>query len=409
MLYNHKHQHWHNSEHLREHREIFNKLDEPYQRLMQPDPYFSLWNKDELQPLHEYAASIQNEEFTIDNLKKYIYRKKPADLNTVDRSIIKLMQDLKDSDLATRQKADEHIINLVTYIKERQAVHGSTKEKLGEAKKEWKGLPPAVESVWEGSKKTLGAYAERFNNSKGKDKVVMIAGVAASLLILRQIYKSAQKHKNRGGFLGFIAKTTHLGGKTLILTGGAFLGYSALQAVNRTIERTRGRPLVNIGAYGMGIEGGGIFPAIKGDQETWNAAKHKKELNDAWAQLKGESLPVEEFLDFTSNDDEKKKYACGLVNLMFLDTKDLVKLYRQSARTKTINHDKASKSPFDASKYSPEKSPDGLTPTQRYNLVQKILDAFGYLDPADLSKVDKDKITDDQMNMSISQLALERL
>lgn len=290
-----------------------------------------------------HFSDANPESITEEQLKAYISTNIGLGVTTF---LDKLFTDRTDANSAVRLEADKKIGALVLYLNKRRQVLSDTKNKLQSASED-KELPTPAHQAWEITKNIAGGFMDGFNASSGKEKLVMIAGAVTAYIALSRLVQSHRYIKNAAGVM--------LGTGVLV---------AAIGALNKSIEKTTGRPLFT-------FDPKNIAPVFTESQEQWDAAKHEKELEAEWKKLSQNSIPVEEITEMVSEDKEKRKYAFAIANICALSMKEFEALYKNHQSAKSIPNSKAPSTVF----YD-----DHLTATERFNLVEEIANDMQLLD-----------------------------
>ncbi len=327
------------------------------------------------------------------DLKKYVDElTSPIAPGSIQKDIVDAFHILEDrtQDPEDRSEAEQKLNRLCAFIPSRNALVKNTQQNLKGLKASQQELPSGIEFVKDNVTKTLGACVDGFSNATGQEKAVMLAGVVAAYLVIRNMWQGSKDSQ----FAQFA--------KNGVLTaGGLGLGYLALQSVNKAVEKTRGRPLIDHRLFG----GKGSwtqlpsFPAVNppylgsvigSDQKTWEEKQLAQTIDRAHDELQSGPKGVLEdiFAKQSISDADKPKASqenhildgspenkefmrkrrgnvAGIMNLSTLSVAAFRTLY-ESSKDSGIIEEKASGYP-----HQPFKK-DGLTSVERFQLVHEV-------------------------------------
>lgn len=240
----------------------------------------------------------------------------------------------------------------------------------------------------------------------------MLAGAVAAFLMLRNLLKSSD---------GAAPNASKLGKNLLKFGGGGLLVYMGLQAANKTVEKTRGRPLVDhkfLGGKGAwnqlpsfpALNPPGFGWAIGSEQKEWNEEVFAQTVDRARNELQsgprgvldkifvehkidGDILNIKEDLPFTKEHEElmrkRRGNVAGMMNLATMDVPAFQELYETSRANNGNTDEHAAGYP-----HRPFKK-DGLMAAERFELIKQValairmIDTAGKIQPINEKRKDK--------------------
>jgi hypothetical protein len=303
-----------------------------------------------------HFASLRKEKITKEDVEEY-FAKKKGDHTDIERRIVAYLKYIKDppedSTKEARVEQGRQFNLFVEYLQARNEILTDTREKIGEIEPEDPELPLGLDPAWNSTKDAFGAAVEGFQDATGRQKVTMLAGAFAALMLLRTIWKGNGKdNKFKKGVRWIIGGT---------VTAAAF------HAMNKAVEQSRGQPLISTAP-----KGGWRLPNWMPTEGEWDATKHRKRLDAVWKDLRSSNMPVENFSDFVT-DGSPQRYAFAIANISTL-TVDEMKVLYESNKAKPQIADSDSNYP------SNPFSRDFLTPIERFSLVEEICHDLGLID-----------------------------
>ncbi|MCB9808672.1 hypothetical protein H6770_05480 [Candidatus Peribacteria bacterium] len=306
----------------------------------------TLQSKTDAKRFLDTFSIYQQNAWTEGDIEQYAKLHANTDPNSISTFLLNILLKRRDPDVHIRLAADTQLNNLLEYLNKRRDILNETRDELSYAS-ERQEFPTPAHEAWDKTKEIAGGFLDGFNNGTGKEKLTMIAGAVVALMLLRKMMDSSKKFKTAVGVA--------IGGSVLV---------AAIGALNRTVERTSGKPIFN-------LEGGPWFPMVTETQEQWDAQKHERELNLEWKRLREKGIPVDVITSIVSTNEEKRRYAFGITNVCALDMKELQALYLQHRNNKIIPESVMPRAVFDE---------DHLSETERFILVEDIAHDLRCLD-----------------------------
>ncbi len=329
---------------------------------------FKKWKKETPGAQEIFDALEQIKTPTIEDVRGYLEDRqeqgKSADFDEELRTKLETVDD-PAADSKERLKAEHYLKILVEYIQKRNVWLKESRDKMNSIMDQPE-LPGLTNTMWEGTKDTVAACVEGFKEASGKEKVLMLAGTVAGFLMLRMLWNEAGKIPGSSGM------------KKILKFGlGAGVTWMAFEAVNKTLEKTRGRPLVNWHGWlpeTPAAPFNNIWNRLPGQtQEQWDAEVHQNEIDRIANELRRMEVPEDFLKDMPS---ENANYVFGIANLSTLSVDIFEKLYESG---------KSSRSIADGNSLYPQRpkrddKKSKLSPVERFALVQKVGQTLGLID-----------------------------
>lgn len=322
---------------------------------------------------------IDNDDINDGMLRIYLEEKSranEADEKQKDKKLSKFEQGLLDairirhdprSSTEEVVKADKLIQRVVTFIRKRQKVVRESHEEIAKLK-DTVEKPYAIDTAIDKTKSIVETCWEGFQKANGKDKALMLGGLAASVLFGYFIYSSVG-----GKGKGALRNTAGV-----ILGGG--LAYLILSAAAKEIDKKAGRPLFKTGwTNDLRIPFTDTpipYPTIR-SQEEWDVQKHEEEVERMRSHLLSAHVPPE-LLDKIS-PMKRGKYIKGIIDFATMDVQAFGALYENYKNVKMIPEEDPLVphlpvgGKIDDPKYK-------LTPLERFVLMEDIGKTLGIID-----------------------------
>lgn len=288
----------------------------------------------------KYAEDLERE-----NSKKMDPPKKP--LTAFEQELIHTVKLVKpDNNIEpSRLEAENTLMNMVSFVNKRN-------EYLDEAQQSRKRLhesevlPGFTGMVLDTGKKAISLTIEPFRAATGKEKMVMLAGLATGILAVRYV-------------ASLLPKGTSVMKKLMWSAFGLSATYMALETWNRTTKEVTGSSLMEM---------------VKGDQfrtpEGLQKVRQERELDEVYKQVAGHTIPVH-VIDALDIPEENKHYILGIDALSNLSVEQFLRLYEISKTHQRI--------PDNDPIYGLNADEDFLTPFKRFILVREIGETMGFI------------------------------
>lgn len=299
-----------------------------------------------------------------------------ANLTLFEERLKEQMDNLKDDDPSIRAIAITQVTALKDYLNERNSVVAQSREDLEEFSPDYPESAPALTNIYEKGKELMGGAVDGFFDSSttNLERGAMLVGVYLSYLMIRKGIEAAFGGERKGFFKGILGSAVGLGGI-----------YLAAEAVNKTIEKSRGYPLWTLGEA----------PGIHTSEEDWRSDLLEKEVAQAIRQLRSSNFPSELFAGY--ENDPKRKYVFAIGNIGTLTVGEWKELYENNFAAKTLsNADPYPNSPFEE---------DYLNETERFFLLEDIGKTLKIIGDKKMA----DKLIEQKKHMSIIHLALDEV
>ncbi len=300
----------------------------------------------------EFLDSFRDGPVDVDVIKGYFEEKAAADtpLTALDREIETALTDLKSSDPAVRDQANNSLERLVRYANARNTFFDEAQYNRTQFATE-RVSTPFIDNTIGAVKAITVPVIEGFKQADGKEKMLMLAGAAVAVMLMRSVY-AMLPGKGQGG---------------LKKVAGAIVGTGVLimafEALNKSMEKTRGTPLISKKLNGS------LFPEFSAwDKDT---LENDKAIEEAVERLKGAQVP-QSFIDEMGIPDVEKKTVIAIDALGDMNVESFVNMYEQA-------RDDGKRIPDHSALYSPIV-PDQLNPTERFALVEDMAKTIGLVD-----------------------------
>ncbi len=285
---------------------------------------------------------------------------------------LKTMED-PNADSKSRVEAEQKIQKLLQYLKDRNQKMDESRSSLVNMDFERQvSSTRMIDTVWDKTKSALSATTEGFMNADGKDKIVMAAGVLAAFFMARALWT---KLGGGNSTVGKFAKGT------VGLGLGLGVSWMALEAVNKAVEKTTGKPFML--KKGEDYMPRVFVPGMGQTIDEWHASRYQYELQKTYEQMKASNMPpefVNQLLGDVGGKSQDLRFTKGIVNLSTLSIPEFHNLYLSSKNAAAIP---------DNGLFPTRPLPDDskvpgsfLSPIERFAMVKQMGIALGLIDPA---------------------------
>lgn len=301
-----------------------------------------------VQTLFDACAEVNPVELA--TLDEYIsWREANAGLQPFDQDVKRTIDTIRTSkNPADALAAEKKIQRLIDAINNRNLVMNDAQSKRGEFQQK-EELPIVTGGVVDLAKSAIGASIDGVKNATAAERVLMIGGVISGVLMLRYAMSKLPKGSFIKGSLGLVA---------------TIIGFEAL---NKTVEKVRGAPLVSWkNGYWPEFPMGNLMPFSDNEGET-----KKQMINDAYAELKDLNV-TSEFLDQIGMKGQERDYAIGINNMSNMSVAEFGSAYEQCRGSHQV--------PNDSPLFAGSEGEDQLTPSERYFLLYDIGQTLGLID-----------------------------
>lgn len=239
-----------------------------------------------------------------------------------------------------------HVVELINRRNEVLEKSQMTRVKLNEGEI----LPQYTGQILELGKNVLGTSISAFKSATGQEKVLMLAGVATGLMLVRFGMRTMSDiFPNGSSALK----------KILGVSIGAGVTVMAFESLNKAIVKTTGHTLLE--AYDR---------RNKTPQQLEDMDKQKA-LDKAYDEIAGQRISLK-FINNLVIPEDNKKYILGIDRLSDLSVQEFLQLYD--------NNKAYGKIPDNDDIYGLTSKEDLLTPVKRFLLLEEIGQTLGLID-----------------------------
>ncbi len=306
------------------------------------------------QPVFDALHKFEGEELTIQHLSDYIRQRAEEEdgdpLNPFEVDLQERLELWENADAPEKVSAEKALLAFLQYVGKYNKAIATSQRRRADFREEQK-LPVGIDTVTSAVKTTLSAHLEGFKNANTQDRMVMLAGIVVSVLVLRGIWNRVSASKE-----GFGAVIKNVAGITI---GGGAL-WLAYEAANRNSRIVTGRSLHN--------------PLLTDD------GKYEEEMDRITSVLRKQGLPQGfETAMLTVGGPKEKKFMAGVAVLSSFTVKEAQEIYEKY-------------------KYAGQQIPDGddwpgssiidkqkdvkknLSPTERFALLEQMGKTMGLIE-----------------------------
>ncbi|OGJ66840.1 hypothetical protein A3F36_00675 [Candidatus Peribacteria bacterium RIFCSPHIGHO2_12_FULL_55_11] len=255
-----------------------------------------------------------------------------------------------------RLKADGRLQSFIRYLQQRNIVVSKQRRDLLKFKVQNPESAPIITSMYEKATSIGGSLARGFGDAPFHEKAAMLAGVYITSMMVWRGWNWLT-NKNDADKPHMLRDIAGLG----LGLGGIYL---AAEAVNKTVERTRGAPIWNAPQKWWHV------PDLQPGQSGYKERLIKEEAAQTTAALSATDLPPDLFGEYDS--DEKEKYIYALTNIGTLTVEQFEELYERGKVSKKLTKDE----PYPARPFRDDK----LSLTERFVVLEDVGETLGLID-----------------------------
>lgn len=340
------------------------------------------------QELFDHFGAEAADIVTMESLAAFI--KSRADAGSLTAFEIEIKDDLilrKDGIDVDRVSADRRLQSFLRYLQQRNIVVGKQRRDLLKFKVQNPESAPLITSMYEKATSIGGSLARGFGDAPFPEKAAMLAGVYITSMMVWRGWNWLT-NKNDADKPHMLRDIAGLG----LGIGGIYL---AAEAVNKTVERTRGTPLFNkplLKRHWLTLSD--PHPTADG----YERRLVQEEAAQTTAALSATDLPPDLFGEYDAQ--EKERYIYALTNIGTLTIEQFVELYERGKDNKLLTKDE----PYPGRPFRDDK----LSVTERFVVLEDVGETLGLIDRVSHKIIEPDN-WEKKRKLTIMHLAFDHI